>query len=459
MTPASSPLLVFSAHPSSSHPAVSAFKHVVIENGGAWVDQPDLSCEVLRITYEQAPHTHVLFLGAGDEPVPGMWDSLETSISLNPRDDILYGNAISKSSRALDIQTPARRPEWSPHRIRSENFVGETILVRATYLVGSLSGLPEDTEWDTWEFLRSAASQSSAVAHVDETWCLTSKQPRRIIPVHVEGHVTKQALSPSSCTLITLTAGAVDETRATDSSLVEEHLAAIAKTSAAVATHVVAIGSECSASVRDLLRTRRDMESQFELVEDSDDFNFARRTNRARASAASEILVFINDDFIPRADDWLDQLIAPFEDPTVGIVGATLLYGDETVQHVGIGLVHGNFHHFFIGEKLTHPRVAQLIQMNREVDAVTGACMAIRADLFDEVGGLFEGFPLNFNDVDLCLKVRAKGFSVVHVGEPIAFHLESKTREAALLPEEFALLLSRWPSLTHMAAFPFDTQP
>lgn len=459
MKPAPSPLLVFSAHSSSSRPAVSAFKNVVIERGGAWVDQPDLIFEVLRITYEQAPHTHVLFLGAGDEPLAGMCDSLETSISLNPRDDIIYGNAVSQSSRALDIQTPARRPEWSPHRIRSENFVGETILVRATFLVGTLSGLPEETEWDTWGFLKNAASQSSSVAHVDETWCLTRKHPRRIIPAHFEGDLAEHVLTPSSCTLITLTAGTVDETRATHSSLVEEHLAAIATTTAAVAPHVVAIGSECSASVRDLLRTRNDKEQLFELVETTDAFNFARRTNRARASASSAVLVFVNDDFIPRTDDWLDQLIAPLEDPVVGIVGATLLYGDETVQHVGIGLVHGNFHHFFIGEKLEHPRVSQLIQMNREVDAVTGACLAIRTDLFDEVGGLFEGFPLNFNDVDLCLKVRAKGYSVVHVGEPIGFHLESKTREAALLPEEKALLLSRWPSLTHMAAYPFDTLP
>lgn len=121
-----------------------------------------------------------------------------------------------------------------------------------------------------------------------------------------------------------------------------------------------------------------------------------------------------------------------------------------------MGVRHGNFHHFYVGAELTEPRIAQLISMNREVDAVTGACFAIRTELFDAVGGLTEGFPLNYNDVDLCLKVRALGYSVVLVGAPLGYHLESRTRAAVSLPEESLLFFSRWPHRASESDFPFE---
>jgi GT2 family glycosyltransferase len=94
--------------------------------------------------------------------------------------------------------------------------------------------------------------------------------------------------------------------------------------------------------------------------------------------------------------------------------------------------------------------------MNREVDAVTAACLAIRARVFDDVGGLFEGFPLNYNDIDLCLKVRSLGLSVVHVGEPLGHHFESRTREPVILPEEVSLFHSRWPTRPLESDYSFE---
>jgi GT2 family glycosyltransferase len=109
-----------------------------------------------------------------------------------------------------------------------------------------------------------------------------------------------------------------------------------------------------------------------------------------------------------------------------------------------------------VGSDLSQPRVAQLIRMNREVDAVTGACLAIRTQLFDDVGGLAEGFPLNFNDIDLCLKVRALGHSIVLVGEPLGHHLESRTRPSVSLPEESLLFFARWPYRSIESDFSFE---
>jgi GT2 family glycosyltransferase len=157
--------------------------------------------------------------------------------------------------------------------------------------------------------------------------------------------------------------------------------------------------------------------------------------------------VLLSNDFVPTSPDWLTHLLEPFSDPHVAIAGATLLHQDDTVQHIGVGLENGSFVHLFAGAELTYAPVHRLVQMNREVDTVTGACMAIRTRVFDEVGGLAEGLPLNYNDVDLCLKVRSLGYSIVMVGKPLGYHLESQTRSLAVFPEERLLLRNRWPSL------------
>jgi GT2 family glycosyltransferase len=140
----------------------------------------------------------------------------------------------------------------------------------------------------------------------------------------------------------------------------------------------------------------------------------------------------------------------------VGVSGATMLYPDETIQHIGLGLHNGNVEHVLGGAETTHPRVEQLIRMNREVDAVTGACLAIRTSLFDDVGGLAEGFPFNYNDVDLCFKVRALGYSVVSVGAPLGYHFESRTRPKVLLPEESHLFFTRWPDSPLESEYNFE---
>jgi GT2 family glycosyltransferase len=210
--------------------------------------------------------------------------------------------------------------------------------------------------------------------------------------------------------------------------LVEEHLEAIASSDAAAAEHIIVVGPECPPRLRESLA--ENSSSKIRLVDVPDRFNFAHRCNVARTMSSGAITVLVNDDFVPLRPDWLAKLLEPFADPRVGITGATMLYADDTIQHIGVGVKDGNFQHLYVGAELSETRVAQLIQMNREVDAVTGACLAIRTQLFDDVGGLAEGFPLNFNDIDLCLKVRALGHSIVLVGEPLGHHLESRTRPA-----------------------------
>jgi GT2 family glycosyltransferase len=406
--------------------------------------------DVLEQVRSAAPSTHVLFLGARDTPVVDFVTNIDHAIFDEFTQDVLYADkTVSKKTPAFGDDR--RLPAWSPHRVEHENFVGESFLVRIAFLLSVLPQLDLDEEWDSWALLRAAKASSGRILKVDETWFSTSPDsPSSEVRPHGPAQPT---ISAADCSLITLTAGTGDDSR-NFPTLIEEHLDAIAQSNASEAEHVLVLGPECPESLRRKIVAKSS--STLKVVEVADRFNFSHRCNIARTVSSGAITVLVNDDFVPSRPDWLERLIEPFSDPMVGITGATLLYADDTVQHIGVGVRNGSFQHLYAGAELSETRVSQLIQMNREVDAVTGACFAIRTELFDAVGGLTEGFPLNFNDVDLCLKVRALGQSVVLVGTPLGYHLESRTRPAVLLPAETLLFINRWPFRSIESDYPFE---
>ncbi|HEX8986284.1 MAG TPA: glycosyltransferase, partial [Bryobacteraceae bacterium] len=158
-------------------------------------------------------------------------------------------------------------------------------------------------------------------------------------------------------------------------------------------------------------------------------FNFSVMNNRGAVAAAGEILVFLNDDVEPIAPEWLGALIAQAQRPGVGIVGARLLYPSGAIQHAGvaIGIVDGAGHpHRFCSE----PGYWPWSSTTRNVSAVTGACLAIRKEAFLGIHGFEAEFPMNYNDVDLCLRIRKAGYAVLLEAGAVLRHYEAQTRKA-----------------------------
>ncbi len=183
-----------------------------------------------------------------------------------------------------------------------------------------------------------------------------------------------------------------------------------------------------------------------------DDFNFSRVNNRAIAATRGDIVCLMNDDVLPLRPDWLDRMMAHLADPHVGIVGARLLYADGTLQHGGVlmgmsGLCdHANRH-----LPMDEPGYGWRAVLAQEFSAVTAACMLVRRSVLEEVGGLDEGYPSAYNDVDLCLRVRERGHAVVYAPDAELTHLESKTygghydgERGAFRAVEEERLRSRW---------------
>jgi GT2 family glycosyltransferase len=182
-------------------------------------------------------------------------------------------------------------------------------------------------------------------------------------------------------------------------------------------------------------------------------FNYSAINNFAIQTASGEYLCLLNNDVEIIDGDWLSELMRYAVRPAAGAVGARLLYPDRTIQHAGVVVGMGNAAgHAHRGLPANAPGYFAHGLIARRATAVTGACLIVRRDRFEAVGGLDEaGLGIAYNDVDLCLKLRRAGYDNYYVPSAVLIHHESKSRGLDMAPEhieryrrELAVLQARW---------------
>jgi glycosyltransferase involved in cell wall biosynthesis len=174
-------------------------------------------------------------------------------------------------------------------------------------------------------------------------------------------------------------------------------------------------------------------------------FNYAAKMNRLWRAAETEQLVFLNDDLLPLGTGWLKGLQTFALDEGVGGVGARLLYEDGRLQHAGIAPLFAAVAHVWLGARADQGGYQDWALAQREWSMVTGAVFATRRSLMEKVNGFDEGFSLEFNDVDLCLNLRAMGYRIVYTPDAEFTHAEKASRGETLPPgEEMARFTTRW---------------
>ncbi|KQP61098.1 glycosyl transferase [Methylobacterium sp. Leaf108] len=192
-------------------------------------------------------------------------------------------------------------------------------------------------------------------------------------------------------------------------------------------------------ATRDLF-ARYANEPRVRIVRVPGGFNFSDLSNRGAAAARGSVLLFLNNDIEVVEEGWLRELVSIAVDPEVGAVGAKLLYPDGTLQHGGIVLgIGGVAGHSHLGLDGDDPGYFARMTLSQEVSGVTGACLAMRAGVFAQVGGFdAEHLAVAFNDVDLCLRVRQAGYRIVWTPHARLMHHESKSRGPEDTPEKRA---------------------
>jgi GT2 family glycosyltransferase len=193
------------------------------------------------------------------------------------------------------------------------------------------------------------------------------------------------------------------------------------------------------------------------VIRIAEPFNYSRINNLGAAVAKHPFLLFLNNDVLVQGEDWLRVLLnEALADPRVAAVGAKLLYPNGGVQHGGVVLgIGGVADHAFRGLPAQAPGYVAHAICAREVAAVTAACMLVRVEAFAEIGGFDETeLGIAFNDIDLCIRLRAAGNRVIFTPECVAEHRESFSRGDDLDDEKLArfmrenqVMLLRWRHL------------
>ncbi|HEY1207328.1 MAG: glycosyltransferase [Bryobacteraceae bacterium] len=181
-------------------------------------------------------------------------------------------------------------------------------------------------------------------------------------------------------------------------------------------------------------------------------FNYSAMNNAAARECDAPLLVFLNDDVEIIEPGWLEALIELGARPEAGAIGARLLFPDGRIQHAGVALdILESGGHVFRGLDGRGRYYFDFPDVIRNVSAVTAACMLVRAAAFEQVGGFDEAlFPVSFNDVDLCLRLRRLGLRNLYTPYALLRHHESLTRAPRNLtfdPAGYAALRARWQDL------------
>ncbi|MGI8899777.1 MAG: glycosyltransferase family 2 protein [Nocardioides sp.] len=371
-----------------------------------------------------------------------------------------------------------RKPDWSPERLRGQMYTSHLSVIRAS-IVREVEGFRTGYEGSQdHDLVLRVTERARRVVHINEVlyhW--------RVVPGSAAGDVdAKPYAAVAGCQAVQdhLDRSGIDA-RATRSPyaghyLIDRELDPARKVSVIIPT----VGSSALIwgvrrnlvvdAIRSLLAHTEHTNLEIVVVHDSptpesvleeirevagdrlveilfdEPFNFSRKMNVGVLQSTGDRLVFLNDDVEFCSDRWLENLVAPLDEPDVGMTGAKLYFSSDTIQHAGHCYDKGQYLHAFLGDPRTFAGPFGALLINREVSRVTAACSAMRREVFYEIGGFTELLPLNFNDVDLCYKTRRVGYRIVWIANCEAYHFESRTRMRVVDAWEKDITVRRWGS-------------
>ena len=416
---------------------------------------------------ELAEGEFVAFLDHDDELAPEALLECVWVLNQKPETDVVYTDE-DKIDRWGRHSKPFHKPDWSPELFRGVMYVGHLLVVRRS-LVNEVGGF--DSVFDGvqdyelmlrvsertqriehvprllyhWRKLPGSvasstdakpgipALQAAAVnAHLRRRSIGAEAQPHPTLPHRVVMHPKPRAAWPSVDVVIPTRDAPHHIGRCLDSLYGQT-------TYPNFRVYVVDNGTT------DLEALRAIRSSEARAVPFEGPFNFSRAINDGVATGRGEFVLLLNNDTEVVRPNWLEAMVWLAEVSDVGAVGPLLLYPNGTVQHAGVVLgMRGTADHVLRGYPADADGYAGSLACAREVSAVTGACLLVRRDLYEEVGGLDVHFATHYQDIDFCLKIRRKGLRNLFTPRSVLIHHESASRGPHYDHLDRALLLDRW---------------
>lgn len=389
----------------------------------------------------------IMPLAAGDVLAPGagaVYRAVAGQDSGNGRDTLVFYADDDLIGARGQRTAPHFKPDWNSELFRHFDYLTGASILRATR--DDLKGLPDDA-WPaalTARLIEHCAAQGTAPHHLRQVLHHRCTRPSPQRPGKGAGYqAAGPAASLPTVSVIIPTRNRLD--------LLRPCLQGLASTDYPALEIVVIDNDSDDPETLDYLAAL-DRE-QVRVIDCPGPFNFAAMNNRAAAEVQSELLCFLNNDIEICDPDWLANLARQAVRDDVGAVGARLLYPDGRIQHagvvIGLGGGAGHAHRLLWPEEEGYFHRHNLPQF---VSAVTAACLVVRRERFLAVGGFDAvNFAVAFNDVDLCMKLNAKGWQSFYEPRATLIHHESVSRGldrdpvgSVRLARELAALKARW---------------
>jgi len=424
----------------------------------------------------------VALLDHDDELHPKALERVAAAIEADPEADYIYTDE-DKIDRAGRSSGPFFKPDWSPERMRTQMYTCHLSVMRRRLVeeVGGFDGEFEGSQ--DWDLVLKVSERARAVVHVPEvlyhwrtletstagageeakpwafeagTRAVQAHCERVGLPAKVERdlevpgvyHLRPRLQREPLVSIVIPTAGGSREVRFEQVVLVEHCLRSIVETSTYENYEVVCVTDDgidprLAASLREIAGDR------VRFVPCEGPFNFSAKINRGAVHSEGERLLLLNDDMEVVAPDWIERMVMYLELEEIGAVGARLILEDGRPQHVGILFENlgypGHIYHGFSPEFRGYSNNVLVAQ---NYLAVTAACLMTSRGAFEEVGGFSTLLPNNYNDMDFCLKLGARGRRVVYDPDTVLYHFESSSRNNEVEDWEKEFLRGRWLHLT-----------
>jgi GT2 family glycosyltransferase len=396
-------------------------------------------------------------------------DALQLCLAkLNEGFDVVYSDEDKLDPASGQLVEPFFKPDWSPEYFRGVMYVGHLLCIRRE-IATRVRFDPQFDGVQDFEFMLRVSETGARIGHVPEVLYHWRRTPgsiahkadakpeidalqQRAVNAHLERlklpakagranspHRLRIVPGPRrTYPLISLIIPTKDAPQ-----LLRRCLSSIAKLTSYPEVEVVLVDNQTT----DPEALRLIEEFPVRKVPLADPFNFSRAINEGARAAVGEFVVFLNNDTEIVVADWLEQLLYYAEQADVGAVGSLLLYDNGTVQHAGVVLgMRGTADHVMRGFPAESDGYAGTLACAHEVSAVTAACMMMRKSVFEEIGGMNEHFFTEYQDVDLCLRLRERGLRIIYTPQAKLVHHESASRQKYYDMIDRMLLLDRWES-------------
>jgi GT2 family glycosyltransferase len=424
----------------------------------------------------------VALLDHDDALHPDALALVDEAMRAEPEADYAYTDE-DKIDRAGHHQPAFFKPDWSPERMRTQMYTCHLSVLRRS-LVDEVGGFDAEFEGSQdWDLVLKVTERARKVVHVPRvlyhwrtletsaagggegakpwafeagTRAIQAHCDRIGLPAQAERdedwpgvyHLRPRLRRQPLVSIVIPTAGQSREVRFEQVVLVSHCVRSIVESSTYENFEIVCV-ADTSTGDSTLAELREIAGERLRLVDFDEPFNFSTKINRGAVHARGEHLLLLNDDMEVVTPDWIERLVMYSEMPGVGAVGGRLKLQDGRLQHVGIlfenGGYPGHIYHGFSGEFNGYSNNVLVAQ---NYLAVTGACMMTNRAAFEEVGGFSSTFPLNYNDMDYCLKLRASGRRVVYDPDTVLYHFESSSRSTEVEDWEKEQLIARWLPIT-----------